>query len=133
MKTVMMMALLFLAGAEARAELTCVNDLGLGQPKVEFRKEQNGDYSISVYGNSRNTYSATYRNPAPFPRPVFGQKLVKVEDHSTHQDMPENLTLNYFGVSHTDIGFTYTLLGLIPKGSVEFNEFKHCAVDEAQL
>lgn len=60
-----------------------------------------GTYGVSHYGSSRNTYAAEYVMESS------GVSLKKVKDESTHQDMPNKLSL----AAHSDGAFT--LYGLL--------------------
>ncbi len=108
-------------GSPTFAEGTCIKNTGPGKPTVEFNSEGNGYYTISMYGHIRNTYRAIYHaKPSP-----FSSTLEKVADGSTHKDMPTQLNLFCMDVTHTDIGYSCTLSGLLPE-PVEFNEFRDC-------
>ncbi len=113
-----------LMSSPAFAGVTCTQNTGPGKPTVEFTDAGEGYYLISMYGHSRSAYRAVYYAP---PSQFLSKSLVKVADESTHEDMPTQLKLRYADVTHTDIGFTYTLYGLLPN-SIEFNEFKNCSL-----
>jgi len=108
-------------GATASAGEACTVQVSNGTT-VKLSQED-GLVSISHYGNSRNTYQALYSiEDCKWNRVGPKCTLIKVQDLSTWQDMPETLKLKYGSLEKIE---SVTLFGLYSK-PVVFNSGLQC-------